>query len=153
MTRKDEVLERLRMERGEWVNGSELATVEVGGSEGLKRLRELRAEGWPIEERRHPDPRRAVWQYRLLEADARGKIRVEREGKPDQYIDPRRAAAESAQAMRTLEDRERANQPRIPPGQLRIVFGEIVCRWCRGTGGTVERACWSCSGTGKTSWQ
>jgi len=64
-TRAGQVLRRLREAGGGWVDGSELATAEVGGSEGLKRLRELRAEGWPIEERRHPDPRRAVWQYRL----------------------------------------------------------------------------------------
>jgi hypothetical protein len=64
-TRAQQVLRRLREADGEWVDGSELATAEVGGSEGLKRLRELRAAGEPIEERRHPDPRRAVWQYRL----------------------------------------------------------------------------------------
>lgn len=65
MTRQEEVLKALADAHGEWVDGSTLATAEVGGSEGLKRLRELRAAGWPIEERRHPDARRAVWQYRL----------------------------------------------------------------------------------------
>lgn len=64
-TRAGQVLQRLQDADGEWVNGSELATAECGGSEGLKRLRELRASGYPIEERRHPDPRRAIWQYRL----------------------------------------------------------------------------------------
>jgi hypothetical protein len=64
-TRKQEVLDRLAAARGDWVNGSELATAEVGGSEGLKRLRELRAEGYAIEKRSHPDPDREVYQYRL----------------------------------------------------------------------------------------
>lgn len=63
MTRQQEVLERL--EAGGWIDGPDLANAEVGGSEGLKRLRELRAEGRPIERRRHPDPRRDIWQYRL----------------------------------------------------------------------------------------
>jgi hypothetical protein len=64
-TRAKQVLHRLREAAGEWVDGTELANEEVGGSEGLKRLRELRLEGWPIEERHHPSPRRAIWQYRL----------------------------------------------------------------------------------------
>jgi hypothetical protein len=65
LTRKQQVLEVLKEQRGLWVNGSELATEKVGGSEGIRRLRELRAEGWPIEERKHPDPARDIWQYRL----------------------------------------------------------------------------------------
>lgn len=64
-TRKEQVLDRLSEHLGEWVNGSDLATAECGGSEGLKRLREARSEGWPIEDRRHPDGERDVWQYRL----------------------------------------------------------------------------------------
>jgi biotin operon repressor len=67
MTRKERVLDRLRSAGGAWLDGPELANAEVGGSEGLRRVRELRAEGYRIEERRHPDPRRAVRQYRLLE--------------------------------------------------------------------------------------
>jgi hypothetical protein len=65
MTRKTLVLEYLRVRKGQWVDGPELANERVGGSEGLKRLRELRQEGHSIEMRRHPDPRRAVHQYRL----------------------------------------------------------------------------------------
>ncbi len=65
MTSKERVLERLQA-AGDWVNGPELANEVVGGSEGLRRLRELRAAGYQIEERRHPDPRRSVWQYRLI---------------------------------------------------------------------------------------
>lgn len=33
-----------RLRRGGWVNGVEMATEECGGSEGLRRLRELREE-------------------------------------------------------------------------------------------------------------
>jgi hypothetical protein len=71
VTRAQQVLRRLREAQGEWVDGTELANEVVGGSEGLKRLRELRGLGWDIEERRHPNPRRAIWQYRLA-VGARG---------------------------------------------------------------------------------
>lgn len=64
-TRKEQVLARLSEARGEWVDGPELANEKVGGSEGLRRLRELKAEGFPIEERKHPDPERDIYQYRL----------------------------------------------------------------------------------------
>ena len=63
--RREQVLRALTEAHGAWVDGTELANERVGGSEGLKRLRELRAEGHPIEERRHPDSRRTIWQYRL----------------------------------------------------------------------------------------
>ena len=64
-TRKHAVLTLLREAQGGWVNGSEIATQEVGGSEGLRRLRELReADGWVIE--RRPAPGMSTsWQYRL----------------------------------------------------------------------------------------
>jgi hypothetical protein len=77
LTRKEQVLARLTEAKGEWVNGSELATAAVGGSEGLKRLREARAEGWPIEDRRHPHGDRDVWQYRLASLDVRGATIME----------------------------------------------------------------------------
>jgi biotin operon repressor len=64
--RKQQVLDALTAAAGEWVDGPDLANERVGGSEGLKRLRELRAAGHPIEERRHPGPGRDIWQYRLL---------------------------------------------------------------------------------------
>src|SRR5665811_121867 len=67
LTRKEQVLETLIAHRGEWVDGPELANEAVGGSEGLKRLRELRDDdGHLIEARRHPDPERSIWQYRIL---------------------------------------------------------------------------------------
>jgi len=66
VTRKEKVLRVLQAHPGQWVNGTDLATAEVGGSEGLKRLRELRADGYHIEKRKHPDPRRAIYQYRIV---------------------------------------------------------------------------------------
>lgn len=66
-TRQDQVLSRLRETRGLWVDGPELANEQVGGSEGLKRLRELRQQGHDIRMRRHPDSRRSIWQYMLME--------------------------------------------------------------------------------------
>lgn len=62
----------LRIRLNSWVDGTELANAEVGGSEGLKRLRELRAdlkaEGrFEIEMRGHPDPSRDIFQYRMVE--------------------------------------------------------------------------------------
>jgi hypothetical protein len=45
----------LRKQAGQWVRGSLLASAGVGGSEGLRRLRELRNRfGWRIEQRRVP---------------------------------------------------------------------------------------------------
>jgi hypothetical protein len=70
MTRKAQVLEVLVNNRGRWVDGPDLANAEVGGSEGLKRLRELRQEGHVIERRKHPDPTREIYQYRLTKLNA-----------------------------------------------------------------------------------
>ncbi len=67
-SRRQQVLDYLQARAGQWVNGPELANETVGGSEGLKRLRELRAEGYPILERKHPDQSRTIWQYRLSAA-------------------------------------------------------------------------------------
>lgn len=66
LTRKEQVLKRLMDDANEWVDGDQLATEKVGGSEGHRRLRELRTEGHDIRERRHPDPARDVWQYMLI---------------------------------------------------------------------------------------
>lgn len=62
-TKKAAVLGLLRRADGGWVAGE--AVTEVGGQEGTRRLRELRADdGWPIE--RRPDPTGVGrFQYRL----------------------------------------------------------------------------------------
>ncbi len=66
MTRKEAVLELLVQNINVWIEGPRIASPEVGGSEGLKRLRELREDGHKIETKRHPDPKRDVWLYRLV---------------------------------------------------------------------------------------
>lgn len=66
LTRREQVLARLQEAKGDWVDGTDLATAEVGGTEGLKRLRELRLEGHDIRMQRHPDPSRDIFQYRLV---------------------------------------------------------------------------------------
>jgi hypothetical protein len=105
MTKKAQVLNRLREAAGEWVDGTELANEEVGGSEGLKRLRELRLEGWPIEERPRPSPRRAIWQYRL----ARGpELTQPVEPVPQGPTSPLAAGAPTRPAAPSSED------PRYP---------------------------------------
>lgn len=66
--RKELVLARLRQSGGDWVNGNDLIVPEVGGTEGLRRLRELVKDGWAIKKR--PNPLSATaWQYRLDEIE------------------------------------------------------------------------------------
>ena len=66
LTRRELVLQLLQRHTNEWVDGTRIASAEVGGSEGLKRLRELRQAGYDIRMRKHPDPRRDIFQYRLV---------------------------------------------------------------------------------------
>lgn len=54
MTRKDKVLTYLKKNR-RYVAGYELTTATVGGTEGLRRLRELRADGVNIVSRKNPE--------------------------------------------------------------------------------------------------
>lgn len=70
LSRKKQVLKYLVDRANQWVNGPEVANERVGGSEGHRRARELRSEGYPIEIRRHPDPRRDIWQYRYVSTKA-----------------------------------------------------------------------------------
>lgn len=69
LSRREQVLQKLIDANGAWVNGPDLANEEVGGSEGLKRLRELKQPefgGYDIRLRKHPDPSRDIWQYRIV---------------------------------------------------------------------------------------
>lgn len=68
-TRRELVLQLLTANVNQWVDGPRIASPEVGGSEGLKRVRELRQEGYDIRMRKHPDRRRDIFQYRLVHAD------------------------------------------------------------------------------------
>ena len=65
-TKAASVLSVLRQARGGWVPGHVLCTPEVGGSEGLRRLRELRDQGWPIDSREPPSGE-GTDEYRLIE--------------------------------------------------------------------------------------
>lgn len=61
-TRKGLVLALL--EQREWVTAADINTAAVGGSSGDRRLRELRADGWPIE--RETVPGSSMHRYRLV---------------------------------------------------------------------------------------
>jgi hypothetical protein len=58
------VLDYFLARPGEWIDGHEFCTPEVGGTSGLRRVRDLRAKGWAIEERPTPGSS-STWQYRL----------------------------------------------------------------------------------------
>lgn len=63
-TRRENVLQALLRHPRAWIPGPDLAAAHVGGSEALRRLRELRAQGWRIEGRRMVN--RDAWEYRIL---------------------------------------------------------------------------------------
>lgn len=61
-TSRAAVLALLKERRGEWIDAPDFC--EVGGFAATRRLRELRASGWPIETRRKPGSG-TTWQHRL----------------------------------------------------------------------------------------
>lgn len=63
-SKREAVLAYLQGRKGDWVDAPELATPEVGGFAGTRRLRELRDMGWDIETRQKPGSA-TVWQHRL----------------------------------------------------------------------------------------
>lgn len=63
-SKKGKVLEALRCADGGWVPGFEFQRPEIGGSEALRRMRELRAEGHNIERKAAAG---TSWLYRLVE--------------------------------------------------------------------------------------
>lgn len=65
-TRRAQVLDSLRAAKGQWVDAPNLATEEVGGFGGTRRMRELRDMGWDIETRPKPGATN-TWQHRLVE--------------------------------------------------------------------------------------
>lgn len=62
MTRKQRVYDALKSRK--WTPGYELTHPSVGGTEGLRRLRELREEGFDIKKR--PMAGSAAYEYRLV---------------------------------------------------------------------------------------
>lgn len=80
---------------------------------------------------------------------------VQRPGKPDQYINVRKAEsqASTARLQQTREDEvsRQKQTPRVEPSTHRLTFGgPVLCRSCKGTGGSLWEACLRCSGTGLT---
>lgn len=64
MNRREKVLHYLLQRHGMWVTGYELTSPTVGGSEGLRRLREIRASGvTQIEMRKRPGS--DAYEYRI----------------------------------------------------------------------------------------
>jgi biotin operon repressor len=63
--RKKEVYQALLNAKGEYVGGPALSNVACGGSEGLRRLRQLRSEGYIIEKKKI-DPKHNYFSYRLV---------------------------------------------------------------------------------------
>ena len=66
--RKAEVLRALQHAQPDWVGGPALANVACGGSEGLRRLRELRELGYVIEKKK-THPSHNYYSYRLVTHD------------------------------------------------------------------------------------
>lgn len=122
-TRKQQVLQHLISQRNHWVDGPALANEEVGGSEGLRRLRELIDEGYPIESRRHPSPTRDIWQYRYVTAISSPLRRTE--GKVS-YTPPDKPLIEEA-------PKATPNAYKFEKMPRHFAFGEVaVCPRCRG---------------------
>lgn len=63
--RKKEVYQALLNAKGQYVGGPALSNVACGGSEGLRRLRQLRSEGYIIEKKKI-DPKHNYYSYRLV---------------------------------------------------------------------------------------
>jgi len=128
-TRKQQILTYLTLRKDEWVDGPDIANERIGGSEGLRRLRELRADGYVIQQRRHPEPERAIWQYRLTDPAER----------------PLKVDAEDDSWVAQVGD------PPEPPVELErpdlkgMVFGfHIICPSCTAR----RRSCDRCRGNG-----
>ena len=61
-TRKEKVHAYLKKNR-KYIPGSVLNSPEIGGKDGLRRLRELRADGINIVSRKNPET--GVWEYKI----------------------------------------------------------------------------------------
>lgn len=131
-TRREQVLHKLQ-ETYDWTDGPDLANEQVGGSEGLKRLRELRMEGYRIEMRQHPDKARSIWQYRLIpDGDPslvlpRGASRVREANERGSVSDPPRVP------RAVLVEAPVGKQMKYEELPRRISFGEAIpCPGCEG---------------------
>ena len=66
-TRRERVLDCLQRGKDQWIPGEVLRSPAVGGSEALRRVRELTAAGWPIA-RQPAEGKRTTWVYKLTSA-------------------------------------------------------------------------------------
>lgn len=156
-TRKEQVLLYLQAHKDDWVDGVDLAHAAIGGSEGLRRVRDLRAEGHRIERRRHPDPARDIYQYRLVDRAAVSPLREDRPGPP---VDPQRdEAAGGSGGTVPLDAVVPIGRPETElsyaKSPSKIEFGSTAtCPKCHGRGlqpGTKvdqEKPCKRCGGKG-----
>jgi hypothetical protein len=80
-SRKQQVYLHLLEHEDEWIDGPDLANEKVGGSEGLKRLRELRVDlegsSYAIQMRAHQSPDRDIYQYRITRREAPRSVYAE----------------------------------------------------------------------------
>ena len=120
-TRKEQVLVYLQERKGEWVDGTDIMNEQVGGQRGGARIFDLRDDGYLIQARRHPDPERDIWQYRLMDREP-----------VEQLPTPLREGAVPEPPPET-----------VPKGPM--VFGtHRICPSCR----AMRRVCGSCGGKG-----
>lgn len=78
-TKREAVWTYLLAHEGEWIDAHILTHPAIGGSEGLRRLREIRASlppGFRIEKRRKrtEDGLTHTWQYRLVRLDTPSEL-------------------------------------------------------------------------------
>lgn len=103
----------------------------MGGSEGLRRLRELRSDGYIILQRRHPDQDRDVWQYSLVDRPEVSPVREEPVPGQEQIFD----------------DVPDVETKVTKTGKL--VFGQnVFCEYCHGKGMKKGVDCPLCGGRG-----
>lgn len=116
-TRKEQVLKYLERHVDEWIDGPDLANAEVGGSEGLKRVRELRADGHRIVTRPHPDRSRDIFQYKLVPRDEIHPVVQERLRMAHQQLNAATTDDDLAQVFDTLHGVASEPTPEAPtPG-------------------------------------
>ena len=77
--------------------------------------------------------------------------RVEREGKPDQYIDLHKAQADEVQRQRINVGLREDGRLRATPRHTTLPFGVRVCPRCLGSGGNMKDACTRCGGEGSVA--
>jgi hypothetical protein len=131
-TRREQVLSHLQKHSNQWVDGPELANEEVGGSEGLKRLRELRADGHRIITRAHPDPGRDIYQYKLVPPETIAPIVVEMAQEATTALPKPVSAAPEPEPMITpgMAGREMPMRLNKETGEYELAFE--VCVDCQG---------------------